>query len=103
MKSLETEAFRTKYNERKDGRDWKLSFAQKDLINNKKITIRIGYKPFDKRFTIYTGTTKGFMAYPRQEISEQFIDRRNNGLVLMRKLVNTKLLNLFLLLIVPLI
>lgn len=52
----------------KDGRDWQLLFAQKDIINNKPTIIPILYRPFDYRYTAYTGITKGFMAYPREKI-----------------------------------
>lgn len=93
FKNLEIEEFRTKYNERPDGRDWKMNLAKKDLLTNKNKLIQYGYKPFDTRWTCYTGTTKGFMAYPRQRITEQFIDKNNYALVSMRKLVNSEYLS----------
>jgi predicted helicase len=92
LRMLEVEVFRSKYNERKDGRDWKMLAAKNDLIKNNSKLLKVSYKPFDFRFTKYTGTTKGFLAYPRQNVTEQFIERENLSLTIMRKLVNTTLL-----------
>ncbi len=87
---LDTDIFRSNYSERADGRDWKLSEAQKDIKVSKSTMIRIAYKPFDNRYSIYTGKTKGFMAYPRQMTTELFINNSNPALALMRKQVNTE-------------
>ena len=49
---LDENSFRDKYNERKDSRDWTYYNAKKDLEN---ATIqRIDYRPFDKRYIIYS-------------------------------------------------
>jgi len=58
----------------KDGRDWKVAFAKNDLINNSyKIKI-INYRPFDNRYTAYSGESKGFIAYPRYEVMKNLIN-----------------------------
>ena len=80
----DVETFRQKYNERKDGRDWKLAMAKEDLIKNNPQLIQIHYRPFDIRFTNYTGKTKGFHAYPRNELSPNFIQKENLGLIHLR-------------------
>jgi predicted helicase len=58
----------------KDGRDWKIKTAKKDAIQNNILTDKIQYRPFDIRFTNYTGVTKGITAYPRSEVMENFIN-----------------------------
>ena len=97
LKSLSTDDFRKKYNEGKDGRDWRLEMAMSDVKNKELKKINVYYKPFDYRKTIYTGTTKGFSAYPRNEVSKHFVYNENIGFVCMRKLVNSQILSSILL------
>jgi len=69
--SLAEEMARKKYSLGKDAQDWKVHLAQADLQASgpvkKKIT-PILYRPFDTRYTYYTGQTKGFICRPRQEV-----------------------------------
>jgi predicted helicase len=81
----DVEEFRKKHNLSIDGRDWKLHLAKEDLVKSKKILTELHYRPFDFRFTYYTGNTKGFQAYPRKEISDNIIDRDNIGLINLRQ------------------
>jgi len=60
----------SKYNIR-DSRDWNLKNARQDL--EKAINIKILYRPFDIRWSFYSGTTKGIVAYPRREVMEHLI------------------------------
>ena len=57
----------------KDGRDWTVLNAKNDILFNglKKIS-KIYYRPFDKRYSYLSGTTKGFVAYSRYSISKHF-------------------------------
>ena len=82
---LEPETFRDEYNLEKDGRDWKISTAQKDLKTNESIITDIHYRPFDYRKTIYTGKSKGFHSYPRHNIHQHLINKDNISLVLGRQ------------------
>lgn len=75
---------RTKYSLPQDGRDWTIEWAQKDLKNNYTI-VPVLYRPFDIRQTVYTGKSKGFLAYPREKTFQHFIDRENIGLVTVRQ------------------
>ena len=55
----------------KDVRDWKVSFARQDIINSERNMgniIPLYYRPFDRRFTYYTGKSRGFICMPRPEI-----------------------------------
>lgn len=52
----------------KDVRDWKVELAQKDLLESgprKDLIVRILYRPFDIRYTYYTGRSRGFHCMPR--------------------------------------
>jgi len=51
----------------KDGRDWKVATAKEDISISKNIQ-KILYRPFDIRYTNYTGKSKGFQAYPRSAV-----------------------------------
>jgi len=51
-----------------DGRDWRIEWAKQDLIINNPRMIRVMYRPFDNRYSFYTGKSKGFIAYPREEM-----------------------------------
>ena len=60
----------------KDARDWKVKLAQKDLIDSsvdrKKIT-PILYRPFDIRYTYYTGKSRGFHCMPRPNVMRHML------------------------------
>jgi len=69
--SLPEEKARTKYNLGQDARDWKVSFAQNDLRKTglkKELILPILYRPFDVRYTYYTGHSRGFICMPRPEV-----------------------------------
>lgn len=73
---LETELARKTYKLGKDVRDWKIDFAKKDLIQsglNKENSTHIMYRPFDKRYTYYTGNSRGFHCMPRKEVMQHLI------------------------------
>ncbi|MDT0293415.1 type ISP restriction/modification enzyme [Mesonia ostreae] len=84
LKNSDVEDFRKNYNEKKDGRDWKLKLAKEDLSNDKTL-LKLIYRPFDFRFTYFTGNSKGFHAYPRTPITKNFLKKRNFGLIHLRQ------------------
>ncbi len=90
--SLDDETGRTKFNLGKDVRDWQVKFAKKDLLThypNKGIFTQLNYRPFDNRWTFYTGKDCGFMCRPRTKVMQHFLNRENLGLVF--KLGNAEL------------
>ncbi len=82
--NLDDKALRLKYRLPADGRDWTIESARKDLIKNDPVVERILYRPFDTRYTLYTGKTKGFLAYPRSETSRHLIGKENISLITLR-------------------
>ncbi|HMQ46915.1 MAG TPA: hypothetical protein PKA00_05440 [Saprospiraceae bacterium] len=78
------EEIRKIYDERPDGRDWKMITAKHDVVSGKGIICTINYRPFDSRNTYYSGNSKGFMSYPRHEISQHLL-HENIALVTCRQ------------------
>ncbi len=88
---LSVEEARNEYNLGKDAKDWKIDLAQKDLkkseISQTNIT-PILYRPFDKRYTYYTGKSRGFHCRPRDGVMQHFISSENMGLVTTRQVTS---------------
>ena len=85
--SLDAEEAREHYSLGKDVRDWKVHLAQADIKSSGPSEDRIAklmYRPFDRRFTYYTGKTKGFICMPRRKIMSHFRSGDNIGLVIGR-------------------
>src|SRR5690606_19570806 len=60
---LDNEVARSTFNLGKDVRDWQVGYAKADLETHypdKGKFIKIDYRPFDERWTYYTGKSKGF-------------------------------------------
>jgi predicted helicase len=85
--SLPVEAAREKYNLGPDSRDWQVALAQKDVRSSKLSEERIqpiAYRPFDTRFTYYTGVSRGVICMPRPEVMQHMIAGRNQAICFMR-------------------
>jgi len=73
--NLEIEDARNKYNLGKDVRDWKVAYAQKDLLDsnlNVENILPISYRPFDIKYTYFTGKSKGYLCMPRGKVMKHF-------------------------------
>jgi len=80
---LDKELARLTYNLGKDARDWKVELAQKDLVDSglkKENIVPILYRPFDIRYTYYTGKSRGFHCRPRSEVMRHMIEK-NLGII----------------------
>lgn len=83
FRNLEESELRKIYNLKSDSRDWILSKAKEDLtenfsdINFKMIT----YRPFDNRWTYFTGKPKGFFAYSQNRIMKNLRDGKNFAII----------------------
>ncbi|MFZ7103720.1 MAG: type ISP restriction/modification enzyme, partial [Peptococcaceae bacterium] len=96
--SLPSEVARIKYNLGNDVRDWKVEFAQNDLkeskLNPNKI-VPITYRPFDIRYTFFTGHSRGFHCMPRREIMGHMLAGKNLGLISARSNKTSKMNHFF--------
>ncbi|MEW5883839.1 MAG: type ISP restriction/modification enzyme [Armatimonadota bacterium] len=69
--ALEPEQARRKYQLGRDVQDWKVADAQKDLRDSGPVKgniVPILYRPFDIRWTYFTGRSRGFICRPRGEV-----------------------------------
>ena len=85
--SLPPEKARTKYDLGDDARDWRVATAQADIQASgpsKKKICSIQYRPFDARFTYYTGNSRGFYASPCRKVMSNMVGGDNPGLALSR-------------------
>ena len=84
---LSVEAARAKYSLGRDVRDWKVHLAQDDIRasgpDQAKI-VPVLYRPFDVRFTYYTGRSRGFICMPRPKVMQQMA-HTNISIVLPRR------------------
>jgi predicted helicase len=85
--NLSEEEARDKYRLGSDVRDWKVASAQKDLRNvgsRPELVTSILYRPFDLRFTYYTGQSRGFIGQPQQRIMRHMLAGKNIALITSR-------------------
>ncbi len=75
--TLEPSELRRKYDIGNDGRDWRLEYAIRDVRANadnlEKYIVLCQYRPFDYRWTYYTGKSKSFIAYPRGNVFKHML------------------------------
>ncbi|WP_097690795.1 type ISP restriction/modification enzyme [Helicobacter pylori] len=75
--TLEPSELRRVYKIKKDGRDWRLEYAIRDVKANannlEEYIVSCQYRPFDFYYTYYTGKSKSFIAYPRGEVFKHML------------------------------
>lgn len=84
---LPAEEAREKYHLRRDARDWKVHLAQEDLLSsgpNRERVTPVLYRPFDTRYTYYTGRSRGFHCMPRPAVMQHLFQRSNIALITSR-------------------
>lgn len=65
LKSIDVEECRRNLSIGDDGVAWKASWAKQDIVTNPGQFAEVLYRPFDIRWTYYTGKSSGLMARPR--------------------------------------
>ena len=75
----DVETLRARYSLGKDVRDWTVAFAKADVTANfgPHHLVPIVYRPFDERWTYYTGNSRGFLCYPRNEVMQHLAGHDN--------------------------
>ncbi len=71
-----------------DTTEWQIEWAQKDVKNSgltKHHFREISYRPFDARFTYYSGQSRGFMCRPRPEVMQHMLDNENIAFCFIRR------------------
>jgi len=73
----------------KDARDWKVRLAQEDVKRDggprRENVVPILYRPFDVRYTYYTGRSRGFQCMPRAEVMRHMLGGENLALCVGRQ------------------
>ncbi|RLB88925.1 MAG: DNA methyltransferase, partial [Deltaproteobacteria bacterium] len=85
---LDPELARQAYRLGKDARDWKVTLAQQDLHDSgaeRDKVVPILYRPFDVRYTYYTGHSRGFICMPRPEVMRHMLAAENVALCVGRQ------------------
>lgn len=92
MTEGDEEDVRTRYRLR-DAQDWKVAWAQADLRrsgpSSGKVTPML-YRPFDTRYTYYTGESRGFLCRPRAEVMGHMLEDENLGLMACRQSISAR-------------
>ncbi|MEX0993610.1 MAG: type ISP restriction/modification enzyme [Solirubrobacterales bacterium] len=72
----------------KDARDWTVPSAQNDARENfaSDKVVRCAYRPFDRRFTFYSGNSRGVYASPQKKVMKHLLLGENVSLVFGRNI-----------------
>ena len=75
FQKLTEEEIRDKYSIQEGDQAWKVKKAQDDLRYNDCSIEKILYRPFDIRYTAYTGNSSGFMGRPRDKTNTHVVKK----------------------------
>ena len=81
FQTMEEFALRRKYDILEDSVNWKVANVRSDLVKNEGEVCAIVYRPFDARFTYYTGKSGGFHSRPLAGVMRHMLAGDNFGLV----------------------
>lgn len=78
----DVETLRTRYDLGKDVQNWSVAWAKADVIEHldRSRLVRVSYRPFDARWTFYTGKSKGFICRPLHAVMRHLQAGHNFGL-----------------------
>jgi hypothetical protein len=81
------ETLRTRYNLRNDVQNWTVADARADVIDHidRSRLTRIAYRPFDNRWTFYTGKSSGFICRPLKNVMRHFLIGENLAIEVSRQ------------------
>ncbi len=85
---LSPEEARSRFHLPPDAQDWRIVDAQEDISRTgceRNRIVRLLYRPFDCRYTYYTGNAGGFHCRPRSEVMQHMFKRENVALVSSRQ------------------
>lgn len=87
FRKLDEKTIREKYELKKDSRDWKISNAKEDVMSKmgNELFHQILYRPFDLRYTWYSGQTRGFIGTPGYPVMRHILDKENIALLSCRQ------------------
>ena len=77
---LQESVWRAMNGKQHDVRDWHYCDARNDALSADLKYVRVSYRPFDIRYTGYTGKSKGLYTNPRYSVMTHMLDRDNFAL-----------------------
>ncbi len=84
--TLSENEWRVKYNRPNDAQSWKYAWAKSDAEDSLSDDYcPVNYRPFDLRWTKYTGKSGGLYARPSAGVMKHFLFRKNIGLALCKQ------------------
>jgi predicted helicase len=87
--NLSCEEIKSKYNKISwESRDGKVEFCKNNVMKfgiNENLFVKYNYRPFDTKWTYYTGESKGFIGWPVKQVMQHFLPGDNIGLVTSRQ------------------
>ena len=96
--SLSPEEARQKYELGPDSSEWQIADAQQDIraskLDENKI-LPVFYRPFDIRFTYFTGTSRGLICRPRPEVMSHMTHSDNMAICFIRRSREQSVSNFF--------
>jgi predicted helicase len=75
-----------------ESRDGKVEFCKNSILEKglkEELYVQCSYRPFDYRWTYYTGISKGFIGWPVKQVMKHFLNKANIGLVVSRQSVSS--------------
>ncbi|MDA7723836.1 DNA methyltransferase, partial [Pseudomonadales bacterium] len=83
---MDDESARDAFSLGSDVKDWTVVGAREDIgIPDEKFLAKVSYRPFDDRWTYYTGTSRGFLCRPRWEVMRHMFEPGNFALAISRQ------------------
>ncbi|MDI5951241.1 type ISP restriction/modification enzyme [Flavobacterium yafengii] len=85
--SIPENLWRLKYKRAKDARDWTYLSAYNDALknNDNEKYVKTSYRPFDIRWSLYTGNSRGLYSSPQPKVMKHLINENNLGLIIGRQ------------------
>jgi len=84
---MESEKARKHFDLGDDSRDWQVKLAQADVKRDgpsRKRVVPIYYRPFDTRWTYFTGRSRGYLCMPRGQTMSKMLSGKNIALITSR-------------------
>ncbi len=78
--TLSEQAWRMRNGRKSDSRDWTYKTAKADAEQHCNEIYRMAYRPFDERYTCYTGNSRGLYASPQSSILNNLKEKDNIAL-----------------------
>ncbi|MGD2085610.1 MAG: hypothetical protein PVH61_05425 [Candidatus Aminicenantes bacterium] len=97
LSRIEDTVYRELFSLNNDTRDWVILRAQQDLIKSgidRQKIVPILYRPFDIRYTYYSGNSRGFHSRPQPGVMKHML-RENIGLITARKVTEREFSHCF--------